>query len=344
MNNINFSHPQETILLVDDSSDNLRLLSTMLSAQGYIVKKAISGKFALQALDIIQPDLILLDVNMPEMDGYQVCEALKQKEKYKSSPVIFISASDQILNKVKAFQVGGIDYITKPFHLEEVLIRIENQLNQTRLYQELQKQNELLQTEINERLRVEKALTQTNQKLELANAKLASLAWLDGLTGIANRRKFDQYFETEWKRLAREKLPLSLILIDVDYFNKYNLAYGHLGGDDCLKKVANTLNSVLKRPADLVARYGGEEFVIVLPNTHLEGAICITENIQEEIKNLKIPHQMSLVSSQVTLSIGINCIIPTQKLEMETFISNTDKALYLSKENGRNCYTAAKKN
>jgi hypothetical protein len=132
-------HDQETVLLVDDSSDNLRLLSTMLQTQGYRVKKAISGQFALQSLEVIEPDLILLDINMPGMDGYQVCEALKMQEKYQSTPVIFMSAADQVFNKVKAFQAGAIDYITKPFQLEEVLIRVENQLNQKRLYQKLEK-------------------------------------------------------------------------------------------------------------------------------------------------------------------------------------------------------------
>ena len=322
------THSPEMILLVDDSSDNLRLLSTMLKSQGYTVKKAISGKFALQSMEVIEPDLILLDVNMPEMDGYQVCEILKAQEKYQLTPIIFISASDQLLNKVKAFEVGAIDYITKPFQLEEVLIRVENQLNQKRLYQALQRQNSLLKTEIDERLRVEKALTEANQKLEL-------LASLDGLTGIANRRLFDEYIETEWKRCLRWGFPLSLILIDVDFFHFYNESYGHLLGDDCLKKVAQILANTSQRATDLAARYGGEEFVIVLPHTPHESAKQLAERIQQAIAALKISHCKSTVSSYVTLSIGVATIIPDKETEITDFINSADQALFKAKKFGR---------
>jgi len=328
MNNIPLRTKQEIILIVDDSSDNLRLLSTMLSSQGYTVKKAVSGKFALQALDVINPDLILLDINMPEMDGYQVCNLIKSKEKYRTTPIIFISASDQIFNKVKAFQVGGIDYITKPFQLEEVLIRIENQLNQKRLYQELQRQNELLENEIAERRRAENALTEANKKLEL-------LAWLDGLTGIANRRKFDEYIHQEWERARREQIPLSLILVDVDFFKLYNDKLGHLMGDDCLKKVASILHYIVRKSTDLVARYGGEEFVLVLPNTPQEGAIILAGRIQYTIAAEKIIHPNSSVSDYLTLSMGINTKVPDTIMQVTDFINMADQALFKAKKAGR---------
>ena len=328
MNSVASSLPPETILLVDDSTDNLRLLFTMLQTQGYRVKKSISGEFALQSLEVIEPDLILLDINMPGMDGYEVCKTLKKQKKYQSIPVIFISAADQLFNKVKAFQVGAIDYITKPFQLEEVLIRVENQLNQKRLYQKLQQQNALLKTEIDERLRIEKALTEANQKLEL-------LASLDGLTEIANRRRFDEYIAAEWQRCLRGSFLLSLILIDVDFFHFYNEAYGHLRGDDCLKKVASILRNVSQRATDLPARYGGEEFVIVLPHTSQMGARTIAEEIQQAIAAQRISHKKSPVSRYLTTSIGVATTIPDHDEGMADFINLADQALFKAKKLGR---------
>ncbi|MFM1841695.1 MAG: hypothetical protein RLZZ490_428 [Cyanobacteriota bacterium] len=334
MTNVAAYPPKETLLIVDDSSDNLRLLSTMLQSQGYQVKKAISGKFALQSLTVIEPDLILLDVNMPEMDGYQVCQTLKTNPQYQAIPIIFISAADQLFNKVQAFKMGAVDYITKPFHLEEVLIRVENQLTQKRLYRELEKQNALLKTEIDERLKIEKALTDANHKLE-------ELASQDGLTGLANRRHFDHYLATQWQYALLNQQILSLILIDVDFFKAYNDAYGHLLGDDCLKQVATILKSVSRKQSDLVARYGGEEFIIVLPNTTVDEAEQLAHRIQQAIADQKIPHRQSLVAEYVTLSMGISDAIPTIQETVADLIQRADFALYQGKSAGRNriiCY------
>jgi len=329
MTNLPPPAPKETLLIVDDSSDNLRLLSTMLQTQGYSVKKAISGKFALQSLTVIEPDLILLDVNMPEMDGYQVCQTLKAQEKYQAIPIIFISAADQLFNKVQAFRAGAVDYITKPFHLEEVLIRVENQLNQKRLYRALEKQNTLLKTEINERLKVEKALTDANHLLE-------ELAAQDGLTGLANRRHFDHYLAAQWQYCFLEKVPLALILIDVDFFKAYNDAYGHLLGDDCLKQVAAILKSMSRLKTDLVARYGGEEFVVVLPDTTIEGAEQLAQRIQQAIAEQNIPHRQSAVAPYITLSMGLTSLIPHPPETVANIIQTADLALYQAKTRGRN--------
>jgi diguanylate cyclase (GGDEF)-like protein len=335
MNNPNLNRLPETILIVDDSSDNLRLLSTMLQSQGYQVKKAISGAFALQSLELIKPDLILLDVNMPGLNGYEVCEAIKAQESYQTTPVIFISASNEVFNKVKAFELGAIDYITKPFHLEEVLIRVENQLNQKRLYQALKQQNTLLENEITERRRIESQLKKANHKLEL-------LASLDGLTGLANRRRFDEYLATEWQRCLRGNFPLSLILIDVDFFKAYNDTYGHILGDECLKKIACILQNASQRATDLAARYGGEEFVIVLPHTPQPGAVELARSIQKAVAAQKIPHHKSLVSVHITLSLGIASIQPGAGSQLPQFVEGADQALYQAKIAGRNriaCFT-----
>ena len=320
---------KETLLIVDDSVDNLRLLATMLQSQGYQVKKAISGQFALQSLAVIEQDLILLDVNMPEMDGYQVCQTLKAQIKYQSIPIIFISAADQLFNKVQAFRAGAVDYITKPFHLEEVLIRVENQLNQKRLYRELEKQNFLLKTEISERLKAEKALMEANHLLE-------ELAAQDGLTGLANRRHFDHYLAAQWQCCLLEKKSLALILIDVDFFKAYNDAYGHLLGDDCLKQVAAILKSMGRIKTDLVARYGGEEFVVVLPDTTQDGAEQLAQRIQQAIAEQNIPHRQSSVAAHVTLSMGLTSLVPSEAETMASMIQTADLALYQAKTRGRN--------
>ena len=331
LKNVTESHP-ETILIVDDSPENLRVLSFMLSTQGYEVKKAVSGRFALQSIEVINPDLILLDINMPDMDGYEVCQIFKEKcqvNHWTDIPVIFISASHGVLDKVKAFRVGGADYIAKPFHLEEVLARVENQLARNRLYKVLQQQNLQLKTEIEERTRIEEALRQANEQLSL-------LASLDGLTGLANRRKFDEQIAWEWERAKREQIPLSLLIIDVDHFKHYNDTYGHLLGDDCLKQVAKILQSICQRATDLVARYGGEEFVLVLPNTEQGAAETLAHKIQAAIAAQPIPHQSSVTATHVTLSLGLASGIPTSALTVSDFIHLADQALYQAKIEGRN--------
>ena len=317
------------ILVVDDKPDNLRLLSTMLTEQGYKVRKVISGELALKACQIMPPDLILLDINMPNMNGYMVCQQLKSSLETQDIPVIFISALDDVVDKVEAFSRGGADYITKPFEIQEVLARVKNQLTIRELQKKLQQQNDLLSQEIKERQRAE-------AELQNANKELHRLATLDGLTQVANRRCFEEYFNLEWRRLQREKAPLSFILCDVDFFKLYNDTYGHLAGDSCLKQIAQTINNTLKRPADLVARYGGEEFAIILPNTYIEGGIHVAQLIQHNIKQLQIVHSQSSASEFVTLSMGVSCIIPQLNLAPNQLIDITDEALYIAKAQGRN--------
>jgi len=317
------------ILVVDDKPDNLRLLSTMLTEQGYKVRKVISGELALKACQIMPPDLILLDINMPNMNGYMVCKQLKSWSQTQDIPVIFISALDGVIDKVEAFSHGGADYITKPFEIQEVLARVKNQLTIRQLQKKLQQQNSLLSQEIQERQRAEAELQKVNKELH-------RLATLDGLTQVANRRCFDEYFDLEWRRLQREKAVLSFILCDVDHFKLYNDTYGHLAGDSCLKQIAQTISDTLKRPADLVARYGGEEFAIILPNTCIEGAVHVAELLQQNIKELQIVHRQSSVSEYVTLSMGVSCVIPQVDLVPNQLIDVTDEALYAAKAQGRN--------
>jgi diguanylate cyclase (GGDEF)-like protein len=303
------------ILLVDDKPDNIRLLDTMLTQHGYKVRKVTTGKMALQVAESARPDIILLDVAMPEMDGYEVCQYLKADPVTAKIPVIFLSALDLAFNKIRAFEVGGIDYITKPFHLSEVQARIDIQLKLRSLTRELQEKN---------------------TQLETVNRKLQELVNIDGLTEVANRRYFDRRLKLEWRRLCREKKYLSLIMCDLDAFKAYNDTYGHQAGDLCLQKVARAIATQLKRPDDLVARYGGEEFAIILPNTDRQGGLTVAEAIRQTVQALQIPHDGGVEEKIVTLSLGITCLIPTQTKSPEAAIAIADKALYQAKEQGKN--------
>jgi diguanylate cyclase (GGDEF)-like protein len=320
--------PEDTILIVDDNPDNLKVLSAVLIQNSYKVRKAINGNFALKSVEISAPNLILLDIQMPGMSGYDVCQRLKASETTEDIPIIFISALDDVLIKVQAFELGGVDYITKPFQEKEVLSRVKTQLTIAKQRQRLEQQNKRLEQEIEKRKGIEEALLRANTELE-------RLANLDGLTQVANRRYFDARFTQEWQRGVRDRLPLSLILCDVDYFKQYNDAYGHLIGDECLKQVANTLRAVAKRPADLAARYGGEEFVLLLPNTNHQGAMQVAQTLHQQIKNLHIPHQDSLVSQWVTLSTGIATIVPSPEVSIQGLLHEADQAMYEAKQMGR---------
>lgn len=312
-----------TLLIVDDHLDNVRSLSLLLSDSGYLVRKAISGAMALKTIQISKPDLVLLDVRMPEMNGYEVCERLKANIETKSIPVIFLSASNDTDDKVQAFAVGGADYITKPFHAEEVLARVRHQITILRQQQQLTAQNYQLQ--------------QMKAELQQANLELRRIANIDSLTQIANRRCFDETLEQEWQRLKREQQPLSLILCDIDYFKHYNDRYGHLAGDTCLQQVAQAISRCINRPADMVARYGGEEFAILLPATDQEGAVTIVKDIQTALAALQVPHAASHVADHVTLSLGIACFTPIN-CSCQQLIAAADVALYQAKAAGRNTW------
>lgn len=184
-----------------------------------------------------------------------------------------------------------------------------------------------------QRKQTEEALIRTNQELQ-------RLATLDGLTQVNNRRCFDEVLEREWQRLQRRQAPLALILCDIDYFKFYNDCYGHVAGDSCLKEVANAIACACKRPADLVARYGGEEFAVLLPDTDVEGAIYVAQQIRQQIAKLAIPHTASRASTYVTISMGIASLIPTLECLQEKLIIAADRALYKAKEQGRNTYHA----
>jgi diguanylate cyclase (GGDEF)-like protein len=306
---------QDTLLIVDDTPENIAVLFNFLSGHGFKILVAENGEDALENAQDERPDLILLDVIMPGIDGFETCRRLKSNPPTQEIPIIFITALSDTLDKVKAFKLGAVDYITKPFQQEEVLARVNTHLTIRKLQNELQAQKEAL---------------------EKANLELQRLATLDSLTQIANRRRLDEYLQREWRRAAREQTLLSLILCDIDYFKNYNDSYGHQAGDDCLQQVAEALSRTVKRAGDLVARYGGEEFTVILPNTPVEGAMQIARLIQQNLQALKIVHPQSAVSEYVTLSIGVTSTVPTPQDSPEKLINVADNALYEAKREGRN--------
>ncbi|EIJ41192.1 diguanylate cyclase (GGDEF) domain-containing protein [Beggiatoa alba B18LD] len=311
-----------TILIVDDVPANVGVLFDFLSENGFEVLVARNGESALQIVDSAHPHLILLDIMMPGIDGFEICRRIKADEKNREIPIIFMTALTDIVDKVKGFKLGAVDYVTKPFHQEEVLARVSTHLKIHYLQTELQKKNRELQ---------EKEIA-----LQKANKELADLVSQDGLTQIANRRRFDEYLQLQWSQMLRVAYPLTLMMCDVDFFKDYNDAYGHQAGDECLKQIANTLSNCVKRSIDLAARYGGEEFAIILPNTHQEGAMQIAQAIHQAIATLQVQHKKSKISNYITLSIGISTVIPKLGINAEQLIYVADRALYMAKEQGRN--------
>jgi len=311
------------LLIVDDNPENIQFLGNLLMKDHYEIGIAQNGSEALRFIEQRIPDLILLDIMMPNIGGYEVCKKLKASALTKMIPVIFISAKVESEDIIKGLEIGAVDYVKKPFNAMELKLRVKMHL-------ELKLSREKLEEEIIKR-------SSLQLQLEKVNNELKQLSNLDGLTKIANRRRFDICIQQEGERAIREKTPLSLIMCDVDYFKIYNDTFGHQMGDTCLQEIATVINAACQRPGDVAARYGGEEFAIILPNTTSEGAGTIANSINKSLALLKMEHQASPVDSFVTLSMGIATIEIGEKTSIEKLILNADKALYRAKKRGRNC-------
>ena len=289
------------LMIVDDQTVIIRMLNEIFKNE-FEVSMATSGRQALDMCAANPPDIMLLDVTMPDMDGYEVCMALKADNLPEKFPVIFVTGRSDVSDEVRAFEMGAVDFITKPINPVVVHARVR-----------------------------------THVVLKLQQDILRSFAMKDGLTGVTNRRRFDELLQQHWRQGQRDKSPLSLILIDIDHFKQYNDHYGHLAGDKVLRDVANVMRLVLQRPHDSLSRYGGEEFACLLPGTDEAGAAFMAQRLLESVRLLAIPHEFSSSGSLLTISAGIATVIPAVGQTASGLIAAADEQLYCAKHDGRNC-------
>ncbi|MFK8182503.1 MAG: response regulator [Phormidesmis sp.] len=316
------TNAKANILLVDDQPQNLKLLSDLLEEQGYEVQQAINGAVALQAVQASPPDLVLLDIHMPQMDGYTLCQYIKADATTSNIPVIFISAIDEAWDKVKAFSAGGCDYITKPFKVVEVLARVENHLK----VQQLQK-----------------ALMEQNVKLQRANQELQRLAAIDEITQVACRRRFDAYLLDCWQQAEQSRTSLTLLLVQLDNFSFYGESESPHLGDQTLYNIAQVIQQSVSGSQDLVARYGTITFAILLPQQTKDEGTAIAYKLIKDFKAFSTPKAITkgtLQPPQSDLKIGIASTDFSRQERpysgIGEFIEASERTLKKAKPNG-NC-------
>ncbi|MHC5599686.1 MAG: two-component system response regulator [Nostoc sp.] len=339
---MNYEHldpEKKDILIIDDMADNLRVLSSILTREGYNVRKALNWQMALTATQTVLPDLILLDIMMPEVDGYGICQTFKAWELTADIPVIFISALDDVLDKVKAFKVGGVDYITKPFEFQEVLVRVKNQLALRSAQLEISKLNVELEHRVKQRtLELEKALQKLQEEInsrQKLQSKLLDIALHDSLTGLPNRVLFIRRLENALNRAKQESsYQFAVLFLDCDRFKVVNDSLGHSVGDELLIAIGRRLQSCLV-PIDTLARLGGDEFGILLENiTDINIAIQVSEQI---IQQLSVTFNLSRYEVFMNASIGITWGNKDYD-RPEYLLRDADTAMYRAKAEGRGKY------
>ena len=292
---------KNSILIVDDEKSNLLVLNGILN-QDYTLYLARDGKEALERANEYMPDLILLDILMPGMDGYETLEKLKSSHKTKDIPIIFITGLSNVEDQVKGLGCDVADYITKPFSRQIITLRIRNHMKIINSIHEIER-----------------------------------LSMTDQLTNIPNRHYFNSQLEAAWKLSVRTRQSLSIIILDIDHFKKYNDIYGHQQGDVALREAACIMAKSLHRASDLIARYGGEEFIVLLPDTCVKGALKVAERMRSNIEEAEILHWSAKFDlTKLTISLGVNSLTPKHEDSIDIFISCADDALYMSKNNGRN--------
>jgi two-component system chemotaxis family response regulator WspR len=315
---------RSVVLLVDDQAIVAEALRLMLANLPDIeLHVCQSAAQALPKARELRPTVILQDLVMPDVDGFTLVRFFRADPETSAIPIIVLSSKEDPRDKSRAFEIGASDYLVKIPDKIELIARVR-----------AHSRSFLAQADRDEAYR---ALAALKHQLEVKNTELQRLSTVDGLTGLANRRRFDELLEHECRRARREGAPLALIMTDVDFFKKYNDGYGHQGGDECLRRVAAVLAQGARRPADLAARYGGEEFALVLPQTTLEGAVIVAETLRSGVSALNILHSGSSVASHVTLSLGVAVAEPdSPHLEPAALIEQADAALYEAKRAGRN--------
>lgn len=303
------------VLMVEDSMVAIRAISGYLEEIGVHPMIAETGSAAVELYRTERPDIILLDIILPDIDGYEVAKQVRKLQgKDDWTAIIFLSVMSKDDDLARGIQAGGDDYLMKPVG------RVVLQAKVAAMYR---------------LVRMQRALVKLTEQLNEANRELHRISMIDGLTGIANRRLFDESLEREWRRCARLKKPLSIVMLDVDFFKKYNDRYGHQAGDECLKAAAKKVASAVPRASDLAARYGGEEFVLILGETDEDGARWVANRIRLQVAGLKMVHEDS-PHGCITLSCGVSTVLPGDELSVDKLVKSADNALYLAKKHGRN--------
>ena len=322
------------ILIVDDQPANLLAMEGVLEGMGADLLTASSGQEALALMLKHEFAMVLLDVQMPDMDGFETAALMRGMKQTRHLPIIFVTAiSKEDEHVFRGYDAGAVDFLFKPVNPVILRSKVEIFLKINRQQQLLEKKTMELDQKVEELLVLKAQLEEANQQLE-------ELSRTDALTGLANRRHFKETLATEWRRALRNGQSLALIMADLDAFKSFNDTYGHLAGDDCLRKIAVALRSPLMRPSDLAARFGGEEFVILLPGTDLEGGAYLAEAIRQDVEKLAIPHVDSDTGGLVTMSFGVAAVKPDATLVDLNLVCAADKALYMAKEEGKNCCVA----
>ena len=288
------------ILVVEDSTYNLHVIEKMLEDQ-YVVGKATTAQEGLKAAQVFSPHLILLDVILPDANGFDLLVRLKEMELTKDIPVMLITGLDSEAAEECGFRLGAVDYIKKPFRETIVKARVNTQIRAIKQLQVLEE-----------------------------------MSLLDALTGISNRRAFDQQILCEWGHALRNRCEVSLLMLDVDHFKKYNDTFGHPQGDVMLQRIAQVVQGELKRSLDILCRYGGEEFAVLLPGTGLEGARTVAERIRESVAEAKVYDSVSKRVAKPTVSIGVATALPAEGDRLSDLIERADRLLYQAKSKGRN--------
>jgi len=311
-----------TILVAGNDSHEANLLQTILSGeQAWNVVTAQSDAGALRALANGRVDLVLADM-MPDLAGLELCRRIKNCPGGRETPVVIVLAAAERAYLGEAYGAGACDYIMKPLDPLEVVARIQSVLR--------------AKEELDRRTAREKQLEARNRELQTVNQELLQLSLVDSVTGIANRRHFDEMMDRAWRSAARHQFEIGLIIMDIDFFKGYNDYLGHPAGDDCLRRVANELAAGLLRPDDFLGRYGGEEFAVILPRTDLAGATVVAERLRSNIESLGLVHPTSSAARYVTISQGLACTVPEPASSPSSLIASADEALYEAKRCGRN--------
>jgi len=324
---------KKRILVVDDHEDNIELLRARLEARGYEVFGASDGQAALDQVESVTPDLILLDVMMPKMDGMEVVRRLKANKNLPFIPVIMQTALDSTENKVEGLDAGADDYITKPINFAELEARVNSLLRIKKLQSELETTNGLLEAANAELSAKKEELSEANGKLSEANDKLWRISLTDGLTDIDNRRCLEDRLHEMWQHSMRLHEPIALIMCDIDKFKSVNDNFGHQAGDSVLKEVAQLLKGEA-REIDRVGRYGGEEFLLILPGTVLDAAVTFAERLREKVDRHTFTYSGGTLTR--TISCGVAAAPHPLVKDQEGLLRAADDALYVAKETGRN--------